>query len=191
MWSPRCNHALRRELGSTAESHSAPYFQLPTATLLQPKVEARDSSSVPQWNWNWELVIDPSEADEAVKFLNVSVVLMIMEGAGFVTGTWMRSADGRRMWSLIIYEDEEAAKAAAGRAAEGPPLDALCVCRSVRGDGPSLTPSRPVETVGTRATVALPVMECPTGYFPFACTRCQQLVSNPASRRLGRHHAPG
>jgi hypothetical protein len=72
-----------------------------------------------------ERVIDPSQTDEAVKFLNESVVLMIRQGAGFVTGTWMRSADGRRMWSLIIDEDEEAAKAAAARAAEGPPPDAF------------------------------------------------------------------
>jgi hypothetical protein len=68
-----------------------------------------------------ELDIDPARADEAIKFLNESVVPMIRRGAGFVSGTWMRSMDGTRARSLILYEDEEAANAAAGRAAEGPP----------------------------------------------------------------------
>jgi hypothetical protein len=42
---------------------------------------------------------------------------MIRQGAGFVSGTWMRSQDGRHTRSLILYENQEAAKAAATRAA--------------------------------------------------------------------------
>jgi hypothetical protein len=68
-----------------------------------------------------ELKVDPARADEAIKFLRETVVPMISQGAGFVSGTWMRSEDGTRTRSLILYEDKEAAKAAAGRAAEGPP----------------------------------------------------------------------
>ena len=48
-------------------------------------------------------------------------VPMIKQGAGFVGGTWMRSLDGRRTRSLILYEDEAAAHAAAEHAAQGPP----------------------------------------------------------------------
>ena len=43
-----------------------------------------------------ELKVDPAQADEAIKFLRETVVPMISQGAGFVSGTWMRSADGTR-----------------------------------------------------------------------------------------------
>jgi hypothetical protein len=68
-----------------------------------------------------QLEIDPARADEAVKFLHEVAVPMISQGAGFVSGTWMRSEDGRHTRSLILYENEQTANAAATRAAEGPP----------------------------------------------------------------------
>ena len=68
-----------------------------------------------------QLEIDPARADEAARFLQKFAVPMISQGAGFVSGTWMRSQDGRHTRSLILYESEQAAKAAATRAAEGPP----------------------------------------------------------------------
>ena len=68
-----------------------------------------------------QLEIDPARSDEAMKFLHEVAVPMIRQGAGFVSGTWMRSQDGRHTRSLILYESEQTAKAAATRAAEGPP----------------------------------------------------------------------
>jgi hypothetical protein len=68
-----------------------------------------------------ELEIDEAQADRAIEFLHEVAVPMIKQGAGFVSGTWMRSLDGRRTRSVILYEDEGAAQAAAERAAQGPP----------------------------------------------------------------------
>jgi hypothetical protein len=68
-----------------------------------------------------ELEIDAGQSGEAIKFLHDVAVPMISKGQGFINGTWMRSEDGRHTRSLMIYESLEAAKAAAERAAEGPP----------------------------------------------------------------------
>jgi hypothetical protein len=68
-----------------------------------------------------ELEIDEAQADRAIEFLHEVAVPMIKQGAGFVGGTWMRSLDGRRTRSVILYEDEATAQAAAQRAAQGPP----------------------------------------------------------------------
>jgi hypothetical protein len=48
-------------------------------------------------------------------------VPMIKQGAGSVSATRMRSLDGARTRSLILYEDEQTAKGAADRASQGPP----------------------------------------------------------------------
>jgi hypothetical protein len=68
-----------------------------------------------------ELEIEEGRADEATAFLNGVAVPMISQGDGFVSGTWMRSADGLHTRSLILYEDRAAADAAADRARQGPP----------------------------------------------------------------------
>ena len=68
-----------------------------------------------------ELEIDTARSDQAIKFLTDVAVPMISKGEGFVSGTWMRSEDGAHTRSLMLYENEQAAKAAADRAAEGPP----------------------------------------------------------------------
>ena len=68
-----------------------------------------------------ELEIDEAQADRAIEFLREVAVPMIKKGAGFVSGTWMRSLDGRRTRSVILYEDEATAQAAAQRAGQGPP----------------------------------------------------------------------
>lgn len=67
------------------------------------------------------LEIDPNRMDEAMQTLNGFAVPTISQGAGFVSGTWVRSADGRRGHSLLLYESQSAADAAAVRAAQGPP----------------------------------------------------------------------
>jgi hypothetical protein len=43
---------------------------------------------------------------------------------GFVSGTWARSADGTKGHSVIIFESEEAAKAAAEQARQSTPPEA-------------------------------------------------------------------
>ena len=70
------------------------------------------------------LQIDTARAEDAVKLLHEFVVPTVKQGAGFVSGTWMRSEDGTGTCSVLLYEDEEVAKAAAGRAAEAPPSGA-------------------------------------------------------------------
>jgi hypothetical protein len=68
-----------------------------------------------------ELEIDAAQADQAIDFLREVAVPMIKQGRGFVSGTWMRTLDGLRTRSLIVYEDEEAANDAADRARQDPP----------------------------------------------------------------------
>jgi hypothetical protein len=68
-----------------------------------------------------ELEIDEAQADRAIEFLHNVAVPMISQGAEFLSGTWMRSRDGRRTRSVILYATEQAAEAAAERARQGPP----------------------------------------------------------------------
>lgn len=68
-----------------------------------------------------ELEIEADRTEEAIAFLTNVAVPMIRQGAGFVSGTWMRSLDGLHTRSLIVYEDQESASEAADRARQGPP----------------------------------------------------------------------
>jgi hypothetical protein len=68
-----------------------------------------------------ELEVDPAQAEQAIDFLREVAVPMIKQGPGFVRGTWMRSLDGARTRSLILYDDQQAANEAADRARQGPP----------------------------------------------------------------------
>jgi quinol monooxygenase YgiN len=70
------------------------------------------------------LKIDPARVDEAMDQLQNFAVPMIRQGEGFVRGTWFRAADGSVGHSLLLYETEQNAKAAADRAAQGPPPNA-------------------------------------------------------------------
>jgi hypothetical protein len=67
------------------------------------------------------LDIDSQRWDEAQQLLNNFAVPTIKSGAGFVSGTWFRSADGKTGHSLLLYESDEAARGAAERAGQGPP----------------------------------------------------------------------
>jgi hypothetical protein len=49
-----------------------------------------------------ELEIDADRAEEAIGFLTGVAVPMISQGAGFASGTWMRSLDGLHTRSLIL-----------------------------------------------------------------------------------------
>lgn len=65
--------------------------------------------------------IDAGKADEAQTLLDEGVVPQVKQAPGFVSGTWAHSADGTRGQGLILFDSEDAAKAAATQAAEGPP----------------------------------------------------------------------
>ena len=56
--------------------------------------------------------IKSGRADEAVQTLNDQVVPAVKGTPGFVSGMWARSADGTKGHSVVIFETEDAAKAA-------------------------------------------------------------------------------
>ena len=87
-----------------------------TTAVVFPLHEGKDMYGVVV-----ELEIDEQQADRAIDFLHQVAVPMITQGAGFKSGTWMRSRDGLRTRSVIIYEDEQSADDAAERARQGPP----------------------------------------------------------------------
>lgn len=68
--------------------------------------------------------IDSSRAAEAETMLRETLVPMIKQMRGFVSGTWARSADGSQGRSMILFESEDAAKDAAKTVTEGPPSGA-------------------------------------------------------------------
>ena len=68
--------------------------------------------------------IDATRGDEATAMLNSTVVPDVKQMPGFVSGTWARSADGTKGHSFVIFENEDAAKAAVGQARQGPPPEA-------------------------------------------------------------------
>jgi heme-degrading monooxygenase HmoA len=57
--------------------------------------------------------IEPDRGQEGQEHLEANVVPRTKETPGFVSGYWTRSADGKRGSSMVIFESEEAAKAAA------------------------------------------------------------------------------
>ncbi len=67
------------------------------------------------------LRLDPNRMEAALQNLHGFAIPAITHGAGFVSGTWIRSADETRGHSLLLYEDKASAEVAAERAAAGPP----------------------------------------------------------------------
>ena len=65
--------------------------------------------------------IDTAHADKAQEMLHSTVVPDVKATPGFVSGTWARSEDGTRGHSLVLFENEETAKAALAQAKQGPP----------------------------------------------------------------------
>jgi heme-degrading monooxygenase HmoA len=56
-----------------------------------------------------------------MSMLNDQVVPGVKGMPGFVSGTWARSADGTKGHSVVIFETEDAAKAAMEQARATPP----------------------------------------------------------------------
>jgi quinol monooxygenase YgiN len=57
--------------------------------------------------------IEPGRVEEARAQLETNVVPRVKETPGVVSGYWMHSSDGQHGSSVILFENEEAARAAA------------------------------------------------------------------------------
>ena len=56
-----------------------------------------------------------NDAENSVKELKETVVPRVSSAPGFVAGYWTRSEDGSNGRSMIVFESEEAARAAEAR----------------------------------------------------------------------------
>ena len=61
-----------------------------------------------------------SDVEDSVKELRETVVPRISQSPGFVAGYWTRSEDGSNGRSMIVFESEENAQAAAGKRCSSP-----------------------------------------------------------------------
>lgn len=66
-----------------------------------------------------------NDPQEAPRRLQSEVVPRVSSAPGFVAGYWMRPAENRG-WSVILFESEEAARAA-GEVVESQPPEAVTV----------------------------------------------------------------
>ena len=73
-----------------------------------------------------------SDAAGSVKELRETVVPRIAGAPGFVAGYWTRSEDGTNGKSVIVFESEDAAKAAAERIAANVPAGVTFESAEVR-----------------------------------------------------------
>lgn len=67
-----------------------------------------------------QVKIDQSREEEARKMLREITVPRVKAMAGFVAATWLRAKDDRGT-SVLLFESEEAAQAAAEQVRQGPP----------------------------------------------------------------------
>ena len=69
-----------------------------------------------------EVRIDPNREEDARRMLHEMVVPMAKGLAGFTSGTWLRALEGGGGRGVLLFESEEAARAAAEQIrSEGPP----------------------------------------------------------------------
>ena len=59
------------------------------------------------------VTIEPGHDEEAQAQLESNVLPMVKQSPGVVSGYWMRSGDGQHGSSVVLFENEEAARAAA------------------------------------------------------------------------------
>ena len=71
-----------------------------------------------------KVAIDAGRADEARELLDTFTIPTVTQQPGFISGTWMRSADGTSGTSVLLVDSAEAATAIATRMAAGPPPEA-------------------------------------------------------------------
>jgi hypothetical protein len=68
-----------------------------------------------------QVKIDPAREEDARKLLEEFVLPTAKSLAGFQGGYWARAKDGDTGHSILLFDTEENARAAAGRISEGPP----------------------------------------------------------------------
>ncbi len=71
--------------------------------------------------------IEPDRAQEAQAQLEANVLPRVKETPGLVAGYWTRSGDGQRGLSLVLFESEQAARAAAELPRSMPPPDFVTI----------------------------------------------------------------
>ena len=59
-----------------------------------------------------------SEGESATKFLREEIVPRVSQAPGFVAGYWVRLEGGNEGNSVVVFESEDAARAAAGQVRE-------------------------------------------------------------------------
>jgi hypothetical protein len=57
--------------------------------------------------------IDPARVHEAERHLREDIVYWARQQAGFVSGQWLRSADGSEGLGVVVFDSEQAASTAA------------------------------------------------------------------------------
>lgn len=67
--------------------------------------------------------IDASRADESVEILTNGILPGIAQAPGFVSATFTRSEDGTEGHSMVVFDNEEAAKAVAATGGDRMPAD--------------------------------------------------------------------
>jgi hypothetical protein len=68
--------------------------------------------------------IDAARGEEATAILVNGLLPGLQASAGFVSATFVRSADGATGHSMVVFESEEAARAVADTAGDRMPADA-------------------------------------------------------------------
>lgn len=67
-----------------------------------------------------EVAIEANRTADAEKMLNEIVVPAVKATPGFVSGTWLQSDDGLTGTTILLFDTEEAARAAAANAPRPP-----------------------------------------------------------------------
>lgn len=81
---------------------------------------------------NVQVKIDSSQEDLARKMLHEVTVPRAKALAGFRSGTWIRALEGDRGMSVLLFDSEDAARAAADEIrSQGPPQGAPVTMESV------------------------------------------------------------
>jgi hypothetical protein len=73
-----------------------------------------------------------NDFDKALEELKEQVVPRVSQTPGFIAGYWFEPA-GDQGWSVVLFESEEAARAAADRIPEQPPENVTIQNVDVRG----------------------------------------------------------
>jgi hypothetical protein len=69
--------------------------------------------------------IEPGHAEESQAHLVANVIPRVKEAPGIVSGYWTRSADGEHGSATVVFENEEAARAAAESLPNAPRPDSV------------------------------------------------------------------